>query len=174
VIWYNDPMSSQREDSITDRRTTASIPTKFCSVANTHCGLCTRSKVCYIRLFMIFLHCWMWWCSQLRPPMMTSLLRKLVIDVPALTENTITPLRVGHFTLPTAHCIQPLTCTHLVTYWLICGISHCWLHSCGSREHPGSGAQPPAQNLGGHGDPRLWRRQSISLVKKGQEGTHHF
>jgi len=34
-------------------------------------------------------------CSQLRPPMMTSLLRKLVIDVPALTENTITPLRVS-------------------------------------------------------------------------------
>jgi len=30
--------------------------------------------------------------------MMTSLLRKLVIDVPALTENTITPLRVRHFT----------------------------------------------------------------------------
>jgi ryanodine receptor 2 len=32
--------------------------------------------------------------GQLRPPMMTSLLRKLVVDVPALTENTITPLRV--------------------------------------------------------------------------------
>ena len=33
--------------------------------------------------------------SQLRAPMMTSLLRKLVIDVPALTENTVVPLRVG-------------------------------------------------------------------------------
>lgn len=32
--------------------------------------------------------------SQLRAPMMTSLLRKLVIDVPALTENTVVPLRV--------------------------------------------------------------------------------
>lgn len=32
--------------------------------------------------------------SQLRPPMMTSLLRKLTIDVPALTENTIVPLRL--------------------------------------------------------------------------------
>ena len=37
--------------------------------------------------------------SQLRPPMMTSLLRKLVIDVPALTENTITPLRVRQASL---------------------------------------------------------------------------
>lgn len=27
--------------------------------------------------------------------MMTSLLRKLVVDVPALNENTIVPLRVG-------------------------------------------------------------------------------
>uniref|UniRef100_X1Z8I7 Ryanodine receptor n=1 Tax=Capitella teleta TaxID=283909 RepID=X1Z8I7_CAPTE len=31
---------------------------------------------------------------QLRAPMMTSLLRKLLIDVPSLTENTIVPLRV--------------------------------------------------------------------------------
>ena len=34
-------------------------------------------------------------CSTLRPPMMTSLLRKLVVDVPALTDNTIVALRVG-------------------------------------------------------------------------------
>ena len=33
--------------------------------------------------------------SQLRPPMMTSLLRELVLDVPALNENTIVPLRVS-------------------------------------------------------------------------------
>ncbi|CAH1792824.1 unnamed protein product, partial [Owenia fusiformis] len=32
--------------------------------------------------------------SQLRPPMMTRLLRKLTVDVPALNENTVVPLRV--------------------------------------------------------------------------------
>ena len=32
--------------------------------------------------------------SQLRPPMMVRLLRKLSVDVPALNENTVTPLRV--------------------------------------------------------------------------------
>ncbi|KAJ8309071.1 hypothetical protein KUTeg_013945 [Tegillarca granosa] len=32
--------------------------------------------------------------NQLRPPMMTRLLRKLTVDVPALNENTIVPLRV--------------------------------------------------------------------------------
>jgi len=32
--------------------------------------------------------------GELRAPMITSLLRKLVVDVPALTENTVVPLRV--------------------------------------------------------------------------------
>ncbi|XP_070180339.1 ryanodine receptor-like isoform X4 [Littorina saxatilis] len=32
--------------------------------------------------------------QQLRPPMMTNLLRKLTVDVPALSEHTIIPLRV--------------------------------------------------------------------------------
>ena len=32
--------------------------------------------------------------SQLKPSMMTPLLRKLVHDVPALTDQTIVPLRV--------------------------------------------------------------------------------
>ncbi|KAK3094056.1 hypothetical protein FSP39_023525 [Pinctada imbricata] len=32
--------------------------------------------------------------NQLRPPMMTKLLRKLTFDVPALNENTVVPLRV--------------------------------------------------------------------------------
>ena len=36
---------------------------------------------------------------QLRPPMMTNLLRKLTVDVPALSEHTITPLRVSCFPL---------------------------------------------------------------------------
>ena len=35
--------------------------------------------------------------SQLRPPMMASLLRKLVVDVPALTDNTVVALRVSIF-----------------------------------------------------------------------------
>jgi hypothetical protein len=33
--------------------------------------------------------------SQLKPSMMTPLLRKLVHDVPALTDQTIVPLRVS-------------------------------------------------------------------------------
>ena len=37
--------------------------------------------------------------SQLRAPMMTTLLRKLVVDVPALTENTVVPLRVSRIAL---------------------------------------------------------------------------
>ena len=33
-------------------------------------------------------------CSQLRPPMMIKLLRKMALDVPTLNENTVVPLRV--------------------------------------------------------------------------------
>lgn len=43
--------------------------------------------------------------SQLRPPMMSNLLKKMAVDVPALNENTVVPLRVSMLQL---NCIEKI------------------------------------------------------------------
>ena len=59
------------------------------------CGICLVDRTsCLNASVMIILIQVHLYSSQLRPPMMASLLRKLVVDVPALTDNTVVALRV--------------------------------------------------------------------------------